>query len=170
MRIELRWGFAAGVVTVIWMFFDYMNHLSLNDNLWYLDYISMLFLAAGIYMAVLKKRDELGNAITFKQAMSAGLITTFFVAVMAGLFSYIYFKYTEPAYSELMAQHFAAVYKRAGTGLTAEEEKNLLGNARAQFSAAGQLMSSTGGTMIAGLFITLIVAGMMNRKRQETAA
>ena len=158
----------AGVATVLWMFLENKNQLLLNDNLWFLDYITLLFMAVGIYMVVLKKRDELGGVITFKQAMQSGLITTFVVAVMAGLFSYIYFKYTDAGYAEQLAQHFIQMYKKnLGKGLTSIEETTLLANARAQYSAAGQLMSSTGGNMFSGLFITLIVAGMMKRKREE---
>ena len=168
MRNEFKWGFFAGIASVLWLFFMNMNRLSLNDDVWYLEFVTTIFLAIGIYMAILKKRDELGGAISFKQAMQAGLIATFVVALLSGIFSFLYFKYSDPDYTAKLAQHFVDAYKaRLGRGLTPEEEKNLLSNATAEYSAAGKMMSEVGTDMFEGLFITLVVAGLLNRKREN---
>src|SRR5258706_2146654 len=94
MSRELRYGLIAGFITAIWMSLGYTLGWETSEMGKYAPYLSLIILAAAIYITILFKRErDMDGAITFKEAFMAGLSVSFVVGVMVGIFLLIYSPY-----------------------------------------------------------------------------
>ncbi|MEI7802932.1 MAG: DUF4199 domain-containing protein [Bacteroidota bacterium] len=165
--MELKYGVLAGIACVLWRAFEFYMGWPDSELGQYSSYIGILMMAAAAYLCVKEKRKESNEVISFGGALYTGLVVCFIISIMMGANAYIYTSTVDPQRQERMVTKFhdEMVKKKA----TDTDVKMVEENARAYFSPMGQVTAESGGTMIAGLFVSLVIAAFMRRKKDEVA-
>lgn len=91
---SLMYGIYVGFALIIYSLLMFL--LDVEQDSW-LTWIAYLFMAAGLYWAMISIRDkELGGYITYGKAFGVGFWTTLFATIISGIFTYIYVLYIDP--------------------------------------------------------------------------
>ncbi len=165
---EVRIGFFAGIISIVVLATEL--YLGLNETSWgtVFEFASFFILAVSSYLAVKEKRETEGGNISFNKAFMSGLMTCFVVALMVGAFSFVFTKYINPQMTEQMVQRAKQVMEERK--LSPEQIKTGMENIRSMYSPKGQFTMSTGTTMLYALFISLVVAVFMSKKKKDLSA
>lgn len=93
----LIYGLATGVVLII--FSMILNMLEMRESP--LGYVGILILGAGMWYGTIQLREKgLGGFISYGKAWQSGTVISIIVAVIMGIFTYIYLGYIDPGSME----------------------------------------------------------------------
>jgi len=162
---ELRYGFIAGFITLLWMACGYVLRWQEQEIGRYAPFLSLIILIAATYITILHKRDkDGGGGITFKDAFIAGISVSFVVGLLVGIFLMIYTQYVNPNYVNEVVKQTEEYLKTQKA--TQEQIDKAIEGTRATYSAFGQLTYGIGTTMLTGVLITLVCAAVMRREKK----
>ena len=163
--MELKYGVLAGIACVVWRAFDFYMGWPDSELGQYSSYLGILMMSTGAYLCVREKRKESNEVISFGAALYSGLVVCFIISIMMGAHAYVYTSTVDPKRQERMVVKFhdEMVKKKA----TDKDVKLVEENAKSYFSPMGQVTAESGGTMIAGLFVSLVIAGFTRSKKTE---
>ena len=132
----------------------------------YAPYLSLFVLAVAIYLAILLKRDrDKGGVITFREAVTAGMVVSFVVGLMVGAYLMVYVKYVNTDYvSEMITA--ATEYYKTEKASQEQIDKGIAG-VKAMYSPFGQFTYGVGTTMMTGLLIALLMSLIMQRSAKK---
>lgn len=156
----------AGFISLGWMSLGYyMQWESVNMGK-YAPYLSLFVLAVAIYLAILLKRDrDKGGVITFREAVTAGMVVSFVVGLMVGSYLIVYVKYVNTDYvSEMITA--ATEYYKTEKASQEQMDKGIAG-VKAMYSPFGQFTYGVGTTMMTGLLIALLMSLIMQRSAKR---
>lgn len=145
------------------MTLGYVLHWDQSQAGRYAPYLSLFILVVAIYLTILFKRDrDKGGVISFKEAVTTGMVVSFIVGLMVGSYLLVYVKYVNPAYLNDMITSATEYYK---TEKASQEQidKGIEG-VKAMYSPFGQFTYGIGTTMMTGLLIALVMGAIMQRK------
>lgn len=166
MSRELTYGMIAGFSTLGWMTLGYVLHWEQSEMGRYAPFLSLFILMLAIYLVILVKRDiDHGGTITFKEAVTAGMIVSFVVGIMVGLYLMVYVKYVNPGYVEGVIASALEYYKQENA--SQEQIDKGVEGIRAMHTPFGQFTYGIGTTMMTGLLIALVMAWIMQRKLRK---
>lgn len=156
----------AGFISLGWMSLGYYMQWESASMGKYAPYLSLFVLAVAIYLAILLKRDrDKGGVITFREAVTAGLVVSFVVGLMVGAYLMVYVKYVNTDYVNEMITAATEYYK---TEKASQEQidKGIAG-VKAMYSPFGQFTYGVGTTMMTGLLIALLMSLIMQRSAKR---
>ncbi len=165
--MELKFGMLTGMACVIWRAFEF--YMGWPDKTFgqYSAYIGILLLATGTYMGVREIRSINNGILFFGKSFYSGMVICFVVALMMGINAYVFNSVVDTNRKEKMVAQFQNEMIKQKK--SPEEIKQVEENARAYFSPMGQVTAESGGTMIAGLFVSLVISAFVRSKKSTTS-
>lgn len=163
--MELKYGVLTGIACVIFRAFEFYMGWPDNELGQYSAYFGILIMATGAYLCVTETRKLNGEAMTFGKAFYTAIVVCFIISIMMGAHAYVYNSTVDPQRKERMVQQFhneMVKQKKTDTEIKQVDE-----NARTYFSPMGQVTAESGGNMIAGLFVSLVIAGFTRSKKKD---
>jgi len=152
--MELKYGVLAGIACVVFRAFEFYMGWPDSDLGQYSAYIGILIMATGAYLCVKETRTLNNDVISFGKAFYSAIVVCFIISIMMGAHAYVFNSTVDPNRQERMVQQFHnEMIKQKKTEIRQIDE-----NARTYFSPMGQVTAESGGTMIAGLFVSLVIA------------
>ena len=166
IKTELTWGVIIGIVTILWMTFEYILGTTLGrpDLGTYTGFFSVIIPILGLSFGLRQKRKELGGKLTFGEGVKAGLIISVISAVIASLFVFIFLSFFPQVTDSFLEYARQLIIESGGTEETASATIEQL---RAQFQPLPQAIYMFFGTVITGTIISLIVSAFIKTKRKE---
>ena len=165
MSRELKYGVIAGGATVIWMTLGYLLGWEQSTMGKYAPYLSLMILALAIYITILFKRDRDKNGLlSFKEAFIAGMAVSFVVGLMVGGYLMLYVQAIHPGYADEMVKSAKEYYE--SQKFSQEQIDKGIESTKAMYSPFGQFTYGIGTTMLVGVFISVIVGALMQRKEK----
>lgn len=166
MSRELQYGMIAGFISLGWMSLGYYMQWESANMGKYAPYLSLFVLAVAIYLAILLKRDrDKGGVITFREAVTAGMVVSFVVGLMVGSYLMVYVKYVNTDYvSEMITA--ATEYYKTEKASQEQIDKGIAG-VKAMYSPFGQFTYGVGTTMMTGLLIAMLMSLIMQRSAKK---
>ncbi len=161
--MELKYGVLTGIACVIFRAFEFYMGWPDSELGQYSAYIGILIMAAGAYLCVVETRKLNNEKMTFGKSFFTAITVCFVIALMMGVHAYVYNSTVDPKRKDRMAIQFHNEMVKEKR--TEAEIKQVEENARSYFSPMGQVTAESGGTMIAGLFVSLVIAGFTRAKK-----
>ncbi|GMN07386.1 hypothetical protein MTsPCn5_27750 [Croceitalea sp. MTPC5] len=118
-----------------------------------------LFLLFGVYLAIKKRENQLGNGICFKGAVGQGLIVSIATAVFSVVFTIVFYELLYPTYAIETIDALKTKMEALGVpgdkiNSKLEEREEYLSTAtQSLFSFVGNLMTGTAFTLLLGFFL-----------------
>jgi hypothetical protein len=154
MVVSLGYGVIISLAIVVLSLILFLLNLDQGTGLEYLPY---LLLIAGIWLAQYNYRNKyLGGFITYGQAFTIGMWISLFVAIVMGIYTFVFFNYINPgAMEEAMV---IAEQRMMDKGMTDLEIEQGMMMAR-KFSGVGMFTTvAVISNFFAGLIISLVTA------------
>ena len=152
--VSLGYGVIIALAIIVFSLILFLMNLSQGSGL---EYLSYLILLAGIFLAQLNYRNKyLGGYIEYGKAFTLGLLTSLFIAIIMGIYTYIFFQYIDPgAMEEGMA---LAEQKMMDRGMSDMEVEQGMAMAR-KFQSVGMFtFFAVLGNLLIGMVFSLITA------------
>ena len=163
--MELKHGVLAGIICVVYRAFELYMGWPDSDLGQYSAYIGILIMATGAYLCVKETRALHNDIISFGKAFYSAIVVCFIISIMMGAHAYVFNSTVDTNRQERMVQQFHnEMIKQKKTEI---EIRQVDENARTYFSPMGQVTAESGGTMIGGLFVSLVIAAFMRKKKGE---
>ncbi len=163
--MELKYGVLAGIACVVWRAFEFFMGWPDSELGQYSSYIGILMMATAAYLCVREKRKENNEVISFGAALYSALVVCFIISIMMGAHAYVYNATVDPQRQERMVSRFHNEMVRMKANDS--EIKEMDEKRKLYFSPMGQVSADSGDTMIAGLFVSLVIAGFTRKKQGE---
>ena len=160
LKSALNYGAMLGLLLMIISLLIFVFELYESSK--WLNWISMIILAAGLYMGVKNYRDQVaGGFISYGGAVGYGTLVALFAGIITSIFSYIYLGYIDDGFVQFqLTQTEDELYAQ---GLPDEQIEMTLEWTK-KFMAPG-ILAVSGIIMntIFGLIISLIVAAILKK-------
>ena len=159
--VSLGYGVIIALAVIVFSLILFLLNLTESG----LKYISYVILLAGIFLAQLNFRNKyLGGYIEYGKAFTVGMLTSLFLALIMGIYTFIFVKYIDPgAMEEGMA---LAEQKMMNKGMSDAEIEQGMAIAR-KFSGVGlATFFVVLGYFVIGMIISLITAIFV--KKEDT--
>ncbi len=167
---EIKYGLIIGLAVAAYVYAEYLLgfHGKYADFGRYTGYASTLIPVIGLYYAMKKKKAELNNTISFKEAFMTGLIASAIAAAIISGFFYLYNTKINPTWIDkaVDSARKEMVKEKVDPKKIEENIKDL----KQIYSPQTQLTAVFVGTFINGMILSLILAAVMARKRKKTDA
>jgi hypothetical protein len=160
--LSLGYGVIIALAIIVFDLILFLLNLSQNSAL---KWITYLILLAGIVLAQFNYRNKyLGGYIDYGKAFKLGMLTSLFLAIIMGIYTYIFLQYIDPgAMEEGMA---LAEQQMMDRGMSDAEIEQGMAIAR-KFSGVGMAtFSAVLLNFIVGMVISLITAIFV--KKEDT--
>jgi len=96
--LSLGYGVIIGLAIIVFSLILFLMNLSQGSGL---EYISYLILLAGIVLVQINYRNKyLGGYIEYGKAFLIGLLSSVFLAIIMGIYTFVFFKYIDPGAME----------------------------------------------------------------------
>lgn len=165
-RIEITWGIAIGVATIIWILLEYVvaNVLGRPDLGSYTGFFAAIIPIVGIWVGLAQKKKSNNWTLSYKQAIMSGFVIAFVSAVINALFMFAYLT----AVPSVTDTYFAYVEETLiSQGDDPVSVQTTLSTLRNQFSPLNQALQMFIGTLIAGGILTLLVGLFVRTKKSK---
>ncbi len=152
--LSLGYGVIIGLAMIVFSLILFLMNLSQGSGL---EYLSYLILLAGIILVQINYRNKyLGGYIDYGKAFLIGFLSSVFLALIMGIYTYIFFKYIDPgAMEEGMA---LAEQKMMDRGMSDMEIEQGMAVAN-KFQSAGMFtFFAIAGNIFIGMVFSLITA------------
>ncbi len=162
--MELKYGALTGMVCMIFRAFEFYMGWPDSELGQYSEYIGILLMAIGAYLCVVETRKLNNDKINFGKAFYSAIVVCFIISIMIGAHAFVYNSSVDPDRKERMAQYYReeSIKEKKTEGELEQVEEN----ARTYFSPMGQVTAETGNAMIAGLFVSLVIAAFTRSKEK----
>jgi hypothetical protein len=167
MRSEISSGVAISIACFLWQLLEFSLgfHSSRIDYYPFITWLVLIIPITGIYWAVRAKRDRFFEGrINFMQALLTGLKITGVCTVVIPLFSWLYIAVINPLYLTAMYNHHLRLIDSLNLSNDLERE-SLKTNAIREFSSYSYLVQRFLVTLISGLILSLIIAGVIQKNK-----
>ncbi len=166
MARDVRFGLLGAALMVIGMaVVDFVPGIP-SSAASFMAFVSLLLLACCIYLAILIKRWREGQGyISFRKALTTGLLVSFCVGVIVGLYMLVDTSYLRPHRVEEIITAIESYHR--SQNVSEERIEQAVRAARISYAPFGQLTYGIGTHMFWGLIISLVCAFVM--KRMPTA-
>jgi len=131
-----------------------------------LEYLSYLILFGGLFLAQTNFRNKyLGGYIEYGKAFTVGLLTSVFLAIIMGIYTFIFFKYIDPgAMEEAMTM---AEQKMMDRGMSDMEIEQGMAMARKFQSIGLYTFFAIAGNIFFGAILSLITAIFVKKENTD---
>ena len=157
---HIKLGIVAGIINIIaWYIFSVkFGYYSLHvDQMRY--FVSLFLLFVGTFVVVFYQRKQQSGYINFKDALKSGILYTIPVALLLGIFNYIYYKYIAiDSVDYFINEDKNTMLKN---GMKEVEVTKTLEVVKTYFGSFRIFMS----TIIMGLIFSLLASAILRRKR-----
>jgi O-antigen/teichoic acid export membrane protein len=150
----LGYGVIIALAIIVLMLILFLLNLDQNKALSALTYIVLI---AGIILSQFNYRNKyLNGYIEYGQAFMVGMMTSLVLAIIIGVYSYIFFKYIDPgAMEEMMLQTEQEMLNRGMTDMEIEQGMMVA----SKFQSVGMFtFFAVLGNFIGGIVISLITS------------
>lgn len=131
-------------------------------------WLGMVISIAGIALGMREWRNEVGQGVMgYGRAVGTGVLISIWSALFSGIFTFIYFKFINPGFTEAMVQFQMAEMERKGMpAATIEQAEGVL---RFMSSTPMLTIMATIMSVIFGIVISLILAAIFKSKPGQSA-
>lgn len=161
-------GIYLGLTLVVFSLLMFL--LDVDRESW-INYISYIIIAAGLYMSIVNYRDkQSGGFIEYGKAFGSGFYTGLFASIITGIFTFIYVQYIDTVLIEEILVKAEESILESNPEMSDEQLNQALSITRAMF--ASPLMMAIWGfffNLIAATLLSLIIAIFAKRENQQVA-
>lgn len=161
--LSLGYGVIIALAIIVFSLILFLLNLSKGSGL---EYLSYLILLAGLFLAQTNFRNKYqGGFITYGKAFTVGMLTSLFLSVIMGIYTYIFFQYIDPgAMEEAMTM---AEQKMMDRGMSDMEIEQGMAIAR-KFQGVGMYtFFAIVGNFVIGMIFSLITAIFVKKEDTE---
>jgi hypothetical protein len=150
LMLSLGYGVIIALANIVFNLILFLLNISQTNPL---NYLAYCILVAGIILAQFNYRNKyMGGFITYGNAFTLGLLTSIFLAVIMGIYTFIFLKYIDPgAMEEGMA---IAEQKMMDRGMSDMEIEQGMAIAR-KFAGVGM---ATFMTLLSNIFLGTVIS------------
>lgn len=170
-RIALKWGVLLGVAIVVWT-------LAVHFLGWYTtdlakgqiaDQVAVVLPAVALFLAIREHAQRLGRAPRVTESLGTGVLTGLVSVPIAAGFLWVYHRFINPRWLDLLVAHERERLERNGT--SPEEIAQRVERLVASGTDSGQVVGAFVGTVILSVVISLIVWAVLRfTMRRRTPA
>jgi hypothetical protein len=158
--MSLGYGVIIALAIIVFSLILYLLDFSQGSGLEYLTYLILL---AGIFLTQINYRNKyLGGYIAYGQAFKLGMLTSLFLAIIMGVYTFVFFNFIDPGAMEegmVMAEQ-----RMMDQGMSDMEIEQGMAIAR-KFQSAGMFtFFAVAGNFIIGIIISLITAAFVKKE------
>lgn len=160
LTTEFKWAVAFTLMGMIWVGGEKLvglHDVHIEKHPIYTNLIAFPAIALYIFSINEIRRRFYGGRITYKQAVSSGLIITGFITLLSPLAQYITMTYITPDFFK------NAIHYGVSHNLTTQAD------AEAYFNLKSYILQGLAGSAILGVITTLIVSVFASRKNKPVA-
>lgn len=153
-KTEIKWGIIFSIMGLLWVTMEYLVGLQGRFIAWH-PYLTNLVAIPSVIimvMAILEKRQVLGDVITFKQAFLCGLGVSIVVAVLSPLTQFIFHRVINPGFFDSAIRYGV------------EHGKTTIEQAQAFFNLRSYILQSVLAAIIMGSITSLVIAAMIKKE------
>jgi hypothetical protein len=161
--LSIGYGVIIALAVIVFMLILFLLNVS-RENI--LNYFSFVILIAGLLLAQFNYRNKyLGGHISYGQAFTLGMLTSLFLAIIMGIYTYIFYKYINPgAMEENMA---LTEQKLMNQGMSETEIEQGMAIANKFASVGMYAFMAFVGNFIGGMITSLITAIFVKKEDTE---
>lgn len=94
LMVSLGYGVIIALAVIVFSLILFLLNMNQGSGL---EYFSYLIVLAGIFLAQFNFRNKyLGGFITYGEAFKIGMLSSLFLGIIMGVYTYIFFKYIDP--------------------------------------------------------------------------
>jgi hypothetical protein len=161
--VTLGYGVIIALAIIVFSLILFLLNFTKGNGL---EYLSYLILLGGLFLAQTNFRNKYqGGFIEYGKAFTVGMLTSLFLSVIMGIYTYIFFKYIDPgAMEEAMT---LTEQKMMDTGMSDMEIEQGMAIAR-KFQGVGMYtFFAVAGNFIIGIIFSLITAIFVKKENKE---
>lgn len=166
IKTSVPFGIYAGFACIALNLLLFITGLDTFPMLRNLNYISLVFLAIGVFYGIRTFRISRGETLSsFKLLLGAGLLVSFITACMQGIFSYYYFGQIHPELTSQIISHKIQLMREVGISpekITRQERWLDI-----EYSPKGQGIFSIIAFMVLGLVFSVIFGFLEAEEESE---
>lgn len=165
--IGVRYGTIAGLILIaIGLIFhvaglsDYTNQNSTMN--WVANVLNWAVMGGAMFMAMKQYRDESSGFITFGRAFGIGFWVALMIAIISGIWAYVFFSFIAPDVIDIMVEtQRDAMIDR---GMDDAQIDQAMGITESMMNPGMMTVFATIAILITGIIIDLIVSAIVQRK------
>jgi Flp pilus assembly pilin Flp len=171
MRSTIKYGLITGLISIIFLFGSFTLFAWLKGKLgWDMQMatvrgigglLSIPIQAIGIYMAMQNVKKVTG-ALTYSQALKTGITVAITIALLLGLFSFIYCQFLNPGYADYMVHDARQAMIAQGDSQQDISKKSV--EVAQEFATGTQIMEALVGQFVTGTIVSLIIGLFIKTK------
>jgi hypothetical protein len=167
MRYGLIWGLAGILLGLVSYLLGWTDPSASSSSSMISGVLSIGLSITIIVLAIKHHRDnELGGYITFGRGFKTGMLTAFFYAIIATIWTVIFLNFIATDMIELMQ---AAMYEQwENQGLSEEQIEQAEGFALMFASKKFMIGAAFVGTLIMGAILSSIISAIMKKEQPQT--
>ncbi len=171
LNTGLRYGLYGTLAMIVFSLFSSL--LGLNE-MSMISGILILALTIGIFssifvMAIRNHRDELqGGQITWLKGFTIGVLASFVIGLLTGVFMYFYYQYIDTEYLRTIPEKTQEMMEKFG--LPEKDMEKALADVRANSTPFGMMKQTINSYIIFGAIVASIVAIVMKREESSPFA
>lgn len=161
--VTLGYGVIIALAIIVFSLILFLLNFAKDSALQYLTYLILL---GGLFLAQTNFRNKyMGGYINYGKAFTVGLLTSVFLSIIMGIYTYIFFKYIDPgAMNEIMS---SAEQKMMDKGMSDMEIEQGMAMAR-KFQSVGLLtFFAVAGNIFFGVILSLITSIFVKRENTD---
>jgi hypothetical protein len=161
--VTLGYGVIIALAMIVFSLILFLLNFAQGSGL---EYLSYLILLGGLFLAQTNFRNKyLGGYIEYGKAFTIGLLTSVFLAIIMGIYTFIFFKYIDPgAMEEAMTM---AEQKMMDRGMSDMEIEQGMAIAR-KFQGVGMYtFLAVAGNIFIGAILSLITAIFVKKENPD---
>ena len=167
MNSAIKWGLISGGVSGSWMFIQILFKLYKTNIGLYSGYIFIVLLLFSIYMGIKESRDkEFEGKMLITDALKKGLAVCSVNAIILGLFTYVYWANPNAEFIDYLIERSKELMIKHGDSSAKIEQE--LDNIRVSLQPMRQVTQTIFGSMILGLFASILFSLLLTRKSFTT--
>lgn len=162
-QFTLKWALILGLTEIFFSLILYLTNNSDNSSLGWIMYVIMGVVS---FMAVKNFRDkELNGFISFGKGFSIGFQTIFYAGILTTIYTYIFFKYIDPAMIDHMLQ--LAETRMIEKGMPDDQIEAGLKYSKMFMTPGMMAIWGLVGSTIVGAIVSLIIAAICRKENKE---
>lgn len=171
MNTALTYGLYVAAANIVYYLIMYFTGAWKSEEMAWLGFLTIIFLAVGIYMAVKeRKQEEWDGFMRFGQGFSTGLTVAVVAGIVGAIFYFVYLSYINPEIVDFMKDQMAKGMAEQEKQMTAEEFERAKEMGGIFIEPGMQAVWTFVVTIIVGSIISTIVSAIMKRNPEPTVA